>query len=44
MAELDSKQTAVTLAAIQAAMMALKEADIGPTTGTNMANVGGTQT
>ena len=36
-------QTAITHVAIQAAtamMMAIKEADTGPTTGTNMTNVG----
>ena len=40
MAELDSMQTAITQTAINAAteeVMALKEADTGPVTGTNMA-------
>ena len=43
MAALDTMQTAITQVAIQAAstvVMALKGADTGPTTGTNMANVG----
>ena len=43
MVELDSMQTAITQVPIQAAkavVMALKEAATGPSTGTNLANMG----
>ena len=42
MAELDSMQTVIMQVAIKAAtvaVMALREADTGPTTGTNILNV-----